>query len=197
MSTLVKLKVCRRLDNRLEGLDDKSPRAADLHRMRSRALHDMLDDDPTWSVNDWGEADDTQPHEWVELWLHFQEQAANLAPLAVPALAYVGKVLLDTAIGTLTVEAVKHLLNKAREKQKAGQLRDVDIQLLNETTISLHPDSDEITVTLRTVASVPYDVPPDKLAAIEARSMDAKEPIEVPTALVPFVNQLISRHRMN
>jgi hypothetical protein len=50
MSTYVQLTVYRRLDNRLEGQDDNSPRAVELHALRSQALHDVFDKDLTWQA---------------------------------------------------------------------------------------------------------------------------------------------------
>ena len=48
MAEQVRVGVYRRLDNRLEGLDDRSPRALELHNLRGAALHESLDMSRTW-----------------------------------------------------------------------------------------------------------------------------------------------------
>lgn len=190
MSTYVKLTVCRRLDNRVEGLDDDSPRAAELHLLRSRALHDILDRDPAWAVGNWGDTDDVRPHEWVELWAELRDVATIVAPVAIPALVYVGRVLLDTGVSAAAVEGIKRLFAKFRKKQEEGQTSDVTMTFTDETTVSCQPDSGILTVTLHTFASVSYDAAHDQIAGLEARPSEA---IDVPIALVPFVRQLISK----
>jgi hypothetical protein len=187
MSTYVKLTVCRRLDNRLEGQDDKSARAVELHLLRSRALHDILDEDPAWEVSNWGYTDDEQPHEWVQLWIKLQEAAAALAPVAVPALLYVGKVLLDKGIETVVVDGVKRLLAKIRKRQEEGQIRDGEVTFTDETTISCHPEAG-LTIKLRTSVSIPYDAARDQINGLETGT----ETINVPAALAPLVRRLIA-----
>jgi hypothetical protein len=78
VSTEVSLVVYRRLDNRTENLPDDSPRAIELHEMRRRALHEVLDkvDGPRVVVN-WGKTDDTNAHEWVQLVIDFAKWLAQ------------------------------------------------------------------------------------------------------------------------
>lgn len=66
MTSSITLGVYRRLDNRFEGLSDHSPRALELHNRRKDALHSVLDGDRTIRVMDWGDTDDSHPHEYVE-----------------------------------------------------------------------------------------------------------------------------------
>src|SRR5438094_8412917 len=49
-NSIVILQVPRRLDNRLEGLPDNSPRAIELHNLRKLAVHEILDGSPDWEV---------------------------------------------------------------------------------------------------------------------------------------------------
>jgi hypothetical protein len=46
MDTHLKLCVYRRLDNRIEGLGDDSPRPLELHNRRKDALHSVFDGEP-------------------------------------------------------------------------------------------------------------------------------------------------------
>jgi hypothetical protein len=187
---LFTLTVCRRLDNRAEGLSDDSPRAAELHILRARALHDVLDGDQTWEVRSWGDTDDVKPHEWVELWLWFQEVAQQLTPLAVPALMYVGKILVEAGISAATAEAIKRLVAGSRKKQEENQLRDVIITFPDGSTkINCHPEAG-IVITLCRQVSVPYEATSAEVAGLEATT---HTPIEVPIALVPIVRELIAK----
>src|SRR5437762_6626036 len=83
MSKEIRLGVTRRLDNRLEGLDDQSPRAVELHERRKRALHDVLGADAAWVVLNWGDTDDRNAHEFVELALAITREAVA-AVVSVP-----------------------------------------------------------------------------------------------------------------
>jgi hypothetical protein len=57
------LRVTRSLDNRWQGdWEDKSPLAFDLQRRRAQALQEFFDNVPTFSVDNWGDTDDTKPH---------------------------------------------------------------------------------------------------------------------------------------
>jgi hypothetical protein len=79
----IRLSVYRRLDDRAEGLDARSPYALELHDRRKAALHEALDGVPEWEVTDWGYTDDNKPHELVDLVIaivsspHFQAAAAS------------------------------------------------------------------------------------------------------------------------
>src|SRR6516225_1353041 len=97
METTYVLGVFRRLDNRTEGLSDDSPRALELHNLRKRALHSVLDGEKGITVLRWGQTDDASPHEFVEIVL------AAVAGLTwkyavVPALTYVGQMLAEKAV---------------------------------------------------------------------------------------------------
>ncbi|NJM99967.1 MAG: hypothetical protein HC800_25025 [Phormidesmis sp. RL_2_1] len=193
------LTVCRRLDNRLEGQDDQSLRAKELHRMRALALHDVIDSDPVYKVNSWGQTDDEKPHEWIEieLILLLTEVATEVSPHVVPALQYVGDALLQTGIGAAGTAVVSKLFQRLRKQQQEGKLRDVELRMTDVATVSLHPDSKAITVTLAPPSlSVPFDADEQEVNKLQETETDSKL-MEVPTPLIPFVRSMIEKHKDN
>jgi hypothetical protein len=152
------LTVCRRLDNRVKQQSDDSPLAIELHNLRARALHEALDQDEAWKVLSWGDTDDAKTHEWVHLWLELQNLAAQAAPLAVPALVFLGKTMVGAGISYATVESIKHLIARLRKKQKEDKLRDIELTFPDtHTKITCHPDTDTLTIILCKQVSVQYD----------------------------------------
>jgi hypothetical protein len=88
--------VYRRLDNRLEGLADDSPRAKELHDRRRRALHEVLDGQPGVKVIDWGDANDEKPHEFVLLTISVVA-SATFKYAIVPGVMLLGEKLVEAA----------------------------------------------------------------------------------------------------
>jgi hypothetical protein len=172
MSEEIRLGVYRRLDNRLEGLDDESPRAVELHERRKRALHAVLDTDAAWIVLNWGDADDARPHEWVELLLAVT--GTKLAAVAIPALTFVGGILIKSAVDTATSEAIKGLISKLRRKQEDKQLLDFSLTLPGGHVIRCDPPEygSQLTVTWSggKVKSVHYEATDGDIAKLEEGS---------------------------
>lgn len=140
--------VYRRLDNRAEDLSDDSARAVELHNRRKKALHDALDDGPVWDVKNWGYTDDEKPHEFVELALDIVTSPYFQA-VALPALSYIGKKLLDAAVDEILIKPVRELIARLRGKQKQEQILDFHIKLPEGTTIRCDPGGDDATLTLQ------------------------------------------------
>lgn len=143
------LGVYRRLDNRMEGQPDDSPRALELHNRRREALHDVFDPDAPLSVTDWGDTDDTKAHEFVELALGAAVGAAfNYA--VVPGMKFLGKKLAEAAVDTATAEAVNWIVARLRLKQEEKRILDFQITLPDGTTIAVDPPdrAGTLTVTL-------------------------------------------------
>src|SRR5215217_7585024 len=103
------LGVYRRLDNRLEGLSDDSPRAVELHDLRKDALHEVLDDDPLWIVEDWGYTNDSKAHEYVTLRLHLRQYDVEISENVVkkPSLTYLGEALNSCALEPPLTQAIQ------------------------------------------------------------------------------------------
>jgi hypothetical protein len=134
----VTLGVFRRLDNRLENLDDDSPRGLELHNLRKGALHEVFGKENGIVVLDWGQTDDTQSHEFVEL-------VVGLVGLPVfkyavlPAVKFLGKKLAEKAVDEASSELVKAVVSWLGLKQKENKIQDFVVTLPDKTEIKLYP----------------------------------------------------------
>ena len=159
MLTQVILEVYRRLDNRLEGLPDDSPRAIELHNQRKAALHNVLDGEKAVAVLNWGKTDDTQSHEFVEITIG--TIASTVFTYAVvPGLKYVAEKLAEKAVDQASSELAKWLLSKLRPKQESKEILDFQIRLPDGTQIHCDPPDSQaeirISFTDGTVSSIIY-----------------------------------------
>lgn len=132
------LTVWRRLDNRNEGLPDDSPRAKELHLLRAEALHQAFDAPGPLQVVQWGDTDDEQAHESVELVL------AAAAPVVwdkvlQPGLAYIGKKLGEKLADKASSGAVAWLIGKLRPKQESKKIFDYTVTLPSGVRITGEP----------------------------------------------------------
>src|SRR6266851_462638 len=93
----IEVGVFRRLDNRFEGLSDESPRGLELHNRRMEALHEVFDAEKSVEVLDWGQTNDTQSHEFVEL-LIGTVAAQTFQYAVVPGLKFLGQKLAEKAV---------------------------------------------------------------------------------------------------
>ncbi len=170
MACEVCLEVYRRLDNRSEGLDDESPRALELHERRKRALHEVLDSNAVWMVLNWGATDDKKSHELVELLLALT--TAKVATITIPALTFLGGILVKSAVDTATSEAIKSLIAKLRKKQEDKQLLDFSLILPGGNTIRCDPPEYGSQLTVRwadgKVSSIHYEATQADVAKLEA-----------------------------
>lgn len=159
MSYQVVLGVYRRLDNRFEGLSDDSPRAVELHNRRKIALHEVLDSEKLIEVVDWGDTDDSRPHEFVEITLGMVASTVFTYAI-VPGLKYVAEKLAEKAVDEASSELAKWLIAKLRPKQESKEILDIQITLPDKTHIHVDPpDRDaEIRITFRdgTLGSITY-----------------------------------------
>ena len=187
-----KLTVCRRLDNRLEGKDDRSPRALELHRLRAQALHDVLDNDPAFSFSNWEQVDDEKPHEWVEIYGWIGEYGQQVSTVAIPALKYIADALLQAGIGAAGVAGIVRLFQKVRKKQIDGYCRNLELHVPNRVDISLHPDEGALTVALHSSVSLLFDATEGDVVKLAG---ERSELLEVPADLVPFVRNLIAQRQ--
>lgn len=158
MDTQIRVSVARRFDNRDEGLADDSPRAIELHRIRAAALHDIFDLARGLTVLDWGDTDDREAHEFVELLMDFvqwatqpqQLQAAGAAALAI------GKFLGAAVVGESVKEGVKWLFERLRRKQHNEEITNVNIRVTRMINIQMDPPK----FGGRVYVSVQVDGPP-------------------------------------
>jgi hypothetical protein len=158
MGAQIELGVYRRLDNRAEGLSDDSPRALELHNRRKAALHDVLDEQDAPTVLDWGDTDDTTPHEYVEVIVDIA--AAALTYAIVPGLKFVAEKLAGKAVDEGTSQVVRWFISKLRPKQKADEILDFQIRLPDGTEIHVDPPGENAEIRLSfadgTLSSIAY-----------------------------------------
>ena len=159
MDTRLTLRVFRRLDNRFEGLSDDSSRALELHDRRRDALHDAFDGDPVIRVTNWGETDDSRPHEVVEVALGAAATAVFQYAI-VPGVKWLGQKLAEKAVDTALGELAKTVVAKLRPKQEAKELLDIVIKLPDGTKVAVDPPDRYATITItfkdKSVQSLQY-----------------------------------------
>ena len=129
---------------------DDSPRTMELHKRRSQALHEALEHVDGWQVKEWGDTDDEKPHEVIELTLAVIA-SAQFKAVAVPALMFVGGLLVKEAVSVVTSEAVKTLITRLWPKQKDEKIYDFGIQFPGGQRIQCDPKGKDmdIRVTLK------------------------------------------------
>jgi hypothetical protein len=145
MSQPITLGVYRRLDNRFENLPDDSPRALELHLRRKKALHAVFDSDQSIKVLNWGDTDDSGPHEYVELTL---VGYAIVHYAVVPGLEWLGKKLAEKAIDTALSAALKRIVAIVRPKQEAKEILDIVIKMPDGTSVHVDPPDRDATISL-------------------------------------------------
>ncbi len=138
VSTQIRVGVFRRLDNRLENLDDNSPRALELHNRRKEALHEVFDSEKSIVVLDWGDTDDTKSHEFVELVIGFVGPPVFKYAI-VPGLKYLGQKLAEKAVDEASSELVKAVVSWLGLKQKEKKIQEFVVTMPDKTEIRLNP----------------------------------------------------------
>jgi hypothetical protein len=137
----IRLFVYRRLDNRTEGLSDESPRALELHIRRRDALHEVLSGVAGWTVESWGDTDDPQPHELVDLIVAITSNP-HFQAAVVSGFTWVSLELVKAGVGEFASEAVRELLARLIPKQKERKILDFSLTLPDGTTIRVSPNAD-------------------------------------------------------
>jgi len=143
------------------------------HFIRRDALHDALDTCECIRVLDWGRTDDKFNSEIVDLVIEVNGGAPSGAPVAVPALAYLGGKLAKNGASAECVEAVTALIARLAPKQAAGEIAAVHLHLLNNFVLILYPAGDVAqTATLRVIApddsmtDIAYDASEAEIASL-------------------------------
>jgi hypothetical protein len=163
MDNVLTLGVYRNLDNRAEGLSDLSERAKELHDRRKVALHDALEGTSEFRVTDWGNTDDTRPHEFVSLVLA-AAGSATFHYAIVPGLKWLGEKIAEKAVDTAAEEFVKAIVSNLRPKQEAKQILDFTISLPGGTIIGVDPPAANAKISIwlagGAVQSIEYEHSP-------------------------------------
>jgi hypothetical protein len=153
----VTLTVCRRLDNRFEGLPDDSPRALELHNRRKEALHEVLDDHAEWKVEKWGLTDDEKPHEDVDLVVSLVTNP-HVHAAVLSGVNWVSAELARDVLGAAVAMALDKLFKHFAQKQREQKLQSASAKL---------PDGTEVALDHESKAQV---YPPKDLSSRSARS---------------------------
>ena len=155
---------------RLEPWNDEPPRNREFHGLRSSALHRALDNSPLWRVDDWGETDDDEPHEFVELVVTLVSNPAFQA-VALPAVGYVGGKLVEAALDVAVLEPFKEFIGRLIGRQKKEQIYDFQVRLPDGTWVQVDPGERDSKITINTsqgvVTSVDYSATSEELPADE------------------------------
>jgi hypothetical protein len=147
MDSTVVVGVYRRLDNRLEGLDDHSPRALELHNRRKEALHDAFDADPAMRVTNWGDTDSATSHEYVEIAVA-AAASATFHYAIVPGMTWLAQKIAEKAVDTALGELAKTVVSKLRGKQDEKKIQDFSVRLPDGTNINVDAPDQSATMTI-------------------------------------------------
>lgn len=148
MGEQIQLHVYRRLDNRLEGLPDDSPRAVELHNERRDALVEALDGRRDMRVLDWGKTKDTQSHELVDLVVEVVTNPA-VTGVASAALGWLATRIKD-AVSDVAVDGIKGLIQWLLPQQKRRRILDFGIDLPNGARVTVQPHDDHAEIQVST-----------------------------------------------
>jgi hypothetical protein len=148
MSDNISIHIYRRLDNRIEGLPDDSPRALELHNRRKEALHEILDQQELVKVESWGDTNDEESHELITIIL--SAAASALTPIVIAGLQEVGKKLAEKAVDETTSSVVKWVISKFSKKQKEKKLLDFTIILKDGKSIHVDTPENITKITINT-----------------------------------------------
>lgn len=131
MSERVTLSVYRYQD------EDHIPgRALELHNLRADTLKEALQSESI-SVTDWGNTDDTEPHEVVEIAIMLLTPL--IAHVAWEGVQFVGKKMAEKAIDESTSAFIKWIITKLRKPQEDKKIRDFQITLPSGVFINVDP----------------------------------------------------------
>jgi len=126
---------------------DPRKTALELHNRRRVALHEELDYRKSISVLDWGQTDDSDPHEYVELILSAFASSA-LSYVIVPGLEFIGKKFAEKAVDEASSRLVQAIVSWLRPEQEKEKLLDFSIALPNGTMIRVDPPQGSGSITI-------------------------------------------------
>lgn len=104
--------------------------ALQLHNNRKRALNDVFDNQQDIVVSDWGDTDDSQPHEFVTIAIGIGA-AALTNHVLIPAVKYIFEKIAEKAIDTVLEKSVSWILSKFKKKQEEKKIGRFEIRLPN------------------------------------------------------------------
>jgi len=127
---MIQIGVFRIFGNELEQPLNDNEVALQLHNNRKQSLHDVFDNQKEIEVLDWGQTDDSQPHEFVSIAIGIGATALTNHVL-IPAAKYIFEKIADKAIDTALEKSVSWILSKFKKKQKEEKIGRFEIRLPN------------------------------------------------------------------
>lgn len=127
---MIQIGVFRIFGNELENSVEDNKVALQLHNNRKQALHDMFDNEQDVKVADWGQTDDSQPHEFVSIVIGIGATALTNHVL-IPTAKYIFDKIADKAIDTVLEKSVSWILSKFKKKQEEKKIGRFEIRLPN------------------------------------------------------------------
>lgn len=110
--------------------------AMELHTNRKDALHEVFDGQVV-QVKDWGQTDDTQPHEYIELVVDVGTFLWT-NPIVIPVAKWIFEKLADKALDGGLDNFFSWLLPGLRKKQEEKKIGDVQIQMPNGFVVNIY-----------------------------------------------------------
>ena len=102
---MIQVGVFRIFGNELENPVDDNKVALELHNVRKQALHEVFDNQQTIEISDWGQTDDSQPHEFVSIAISIGAVALTDHVL-IPAEKFIFEKIADNAIDTVFEKSI-------------------------------------------------------------------------------------------
>ncbi|WP_120633339.1 hypothetical protein [Ruegeria sp. EL01] len=129
----------------------------ELHRRRASALHDILDNDPVITVENWGDTDDTdRTHEYVALEVALYATAAvtgkaALDHLVLPALKMLAENLMEKMVeysADQLIGFVQKIVGPLWQKTNSEELKETRIELEDRVTVLISGKDTQVTVVI-------------------------------------------------
>jgi hypothetical protein len=108
----------------------------------------VFDNEKQIVVLNWGNTDDTKPHEWVQLAIGLVGMPV-FQYAVVPGLKFVGEKLAEKAVDETTTQLVKAVISWFRPKQEEKKILDFSITLPDKTLISVDPPDGNATIHIQ------------------------------------------------
>lgn len=127
---MIQIGVFRIFGDELENPVEDNKVALQLHNNRKQALHDVFDNQRDIEIADWGQTDDSHPHEFVSIAIGIGATALTNHVL-IPAAKFILEKLADKAIDTVMEKSVSWILSKFKKKQEEKKIGSFEIRLPN------------------------------------------------------------------
>jgi hypothetical protein len=108
--------------------------ALQFHNTRKLALHDVFDNQKDIEVIEWGQTDDSEPHEYVEILIGIGATALT-NQILIPAAKKIFEKIADKTIDTALEKSVSWILSKFKKKQEEKKIGRFEIRLPNGVTL--------------------------------------------------------------